>query len=325
MNESKSRSKASAGVVVLCLLAAILVALGITALLYFWGASQTKAASEKEGSAERASNVTVFTSAEIVDASAPAPAPAPGPGGTTTGGEGYHYHDIIAQEDGLLVAHIQGKRWKGLIAVIDDPSRITVGTCGTFGGYGKTVLQMAENAGATLAINGGEFSDPGGNGTGGEPLGVVLQEGEILCGGAGYTVGADFDGKLYAGWYSASYCRDIGMRWALSYGPTLIMDGKIQSVDNALSEPRTAVGQRADGSIIFVCIAGRQPAALGVTNLQMAYIMQDYGCINAGNLDGGASSYMVYGGEYLNIPNTSGVPRGVPTCILVMPKEGGEG
>ena len=86
-------------------------------------------------------------------------------------------------------------------------------------------------------------------------------------------------------------------------------------------EPRTAVGQRADGAVIFVVLQGRQPAVRGVSRQQLAEIMVEYGAVNAGNLDGGASSDMYFNGEYVNVCNTSGGPRGIPTAVVVMPAQ----
>ena len=146
--------------------------------------------------------------------------------------------------------------------------------------------------------------------------------------GGGSTVGMDYDGKLHAGEFSGNDCRDMGLYWAVAYGPTLIENGTVRSgLDNSQAEPRTAVGQRADGSVVLLNIQGRQASALGVTCRQLAYIMADLGCVDAGNLDGGASSDMYYRGETLNIANTSGGPRPIPTAVLVGPvrTEEGEG
>ena len=49
--------------------------------------------------------------------------------------------------------------------------------------------------------------------------------------------------------------------------------------------------------------------------------MVEYGAVNAGNLDGGASSDMYFRGEYVNVCNTSGGPRGIPTAVVVMPAQ----
>ena len=106
----------------------------------------------------------------------------------------------------------------------------------------------------------------------------------------------------------------------MSYGPTLIQEGKISKrLDTSMGEPRTAIGQREDGAVVIVVLQGRQLQALGVTCKELAYIMQGYGCVNASNLDGGASSDIYFQGKYLNVCNTSGGPRPIPTAILVMP------
>lgn len=67
------------------------------------------------------------------------------------------------------------------------------------------------------------------------------------------------------------------------------------------------------------CAAGTPAAVLGVSRQQLAEIMVEYGAVNAGNLDGGASSDMYFNGEYVNVCNTSGGPRGIPTAVVVMP------
>ena len=58
--------------------------------------------------------------------------------------------------------------------------------------------------------------------------------------------------------------------------------------------PRTAIGQRADGAVIFVCIDGRQAGSPGGTYKDATDIMIEYGAVNACNLDGGSSSIMMY-------------------------------
>jgi len=47
--------------------------------------------------------------------------------------------------------------------------------------------------------------------------------------------------------------------------------------------------------------------------------MAGFGAVNASNLDGGASSDLYYNGSYLNVRNSSGSPRPIPTAVLVMP------
>lgn len=233
------------------------------------------------------------------------------------------YGEIVAQEEGLTIYRLQGKRYKGLLAEITQPERLTVGVSGVFyeDAVGKQVGEIGDSYGAILTVNGGAFYDPDGNGLGGCPTGNVIVDGDVLWSGYEDTIGMDANGKLYCGLYNISDCQERGLVWALSYTPTLVIDGQVQSVRTDLEEPRTAVGQREDGAILILCLQGRQPSALGLTEQDLAQLMLDLGCVNAGNLDGGASSYMVYHGEYINIANTGGNPRPIPTVLMFMPKE----
>ena len=63
---------------------------------------------------------------------------------------------------------------------------------------------------------------------------------------------------------------------------------------NSGLNPRTAIGQRKDGAVIFVCIDGRQASSMGGTYGDIIDIMVEYGAYNACNMDGGSSSVMMY-------------------------------
>ena len=232
---------------------------------------------------------------------------------------------ILGREEGLTVARIQGKRFLGYIAVVEDPMRLYVATLPYYseGSGGRTVKQMADDTGAVLGINGGGFKDDNGMGSGGIPMGNLVADGEMRWPGGGPTVAMDRDGKLFVGEIGGDGCRERDFLWAMAYGPILIEDGVIRpNLESYYQEPRTAVGQRADGTVVLLNIQGRQASALGVTCQELAEILLDLGCINAGNLDGGASSDMYYRGEYVNICNTSGGPRPLPSALMVAPVEG---
>lgn len=62
--------------------------------------------------------------------------------------------------------------------------------------------------------------------------------------------------------------------------------------------PRTAIGQRKDGAVIFVCIDGRQPSSKGGEYADIIDIMVEYGAVNACNMDGGSSTVMMYRDTY---------------------------
>lgn len=56
-------------------------------------------------------------------------------------------------------------------------------------------------------------------------------------------------------------------------------------------EPRTAVGIKADGSVVLFVGDGRQyPKSSGLTIYELAKMMKSFGCVTAMNLDGGGSS-----------------------------------
>ena len=326
MANKKKKKRLGAGAVTLSVLFTLILAAGAVYGLLAWGGSRPAPADLGEAAAAADKTVALYVPGESTEGQAPEPAAAVLP--ETARSEEYGYDEILYDQDGLLVAKVKGKRYVGYIAVIDDPMRITLGKCPYFGeaAYGRRVDQMADEAGAILAVNGGGFSDPGGDGRGGMPTGNVIYQGKMLMGYWSPTVGIDSQGKLYAGEYDGNTCLKLGLQWAVSYGPTLIQEGKIvKKLDTYMGEPRTAIGQREDNSIVLLALQGRQLQALGVTCKELAQIMQGYGCINASNLDGGASSDMYFQGKYLNVCNTSGGPRPIPTAILVMPPAQKEG
>ena len=320
----KGRVRASA--VVLSLVLTLALSVGAVYGLYFYGSHRAAPAALRDAPGEAARVASVYTPPGVVENPAPAGVSAPVPTQESSAEE-YGFDEIVYNEDGLLVAKVLGKRYVGYIAIVDDPMRLTLGKCPYFGeaAYGRDVKQMADEAGAILAVNGGGFSDPGGAGRGGMPTGNVIYEGKMLMGYWSPTVGMDAKGKLHVGEFAGDTCLQLGLQWAVSYGPTLIVDGQIRGgLYDTSQEPRTAVGQRADGKIVILALQGRQLQALGVTCRELAAIMQGYGCVDAGNLDGGASSDMYFQGRYLNVCNTSGGPRPIPTTVLVMPARTGE-
>lgn len=316
--DGKRKTTGALGVV-LALALTVVVAGGAAYGAYAAASAQPGPAGETAAAAAHDTTLSVFAAPAVQTGEAPSPAPIPSEDAAENG---YNYKEVHYDEDGLLVARIVGKRWSGYIAVIDDPMRVQVSVCPVFSPdmRGYSVAEHAENSGAVLAINGGGFEDPGGAGKGAMPIGNVVANGELLWGGYSSTVGMDGSGQLHVGEFYGGQCVEMGLQWALAYGPTLVENGEIRpGLDALYVEPRTAVGQRADGAVIFVVLQGRQPAVLGVSRQQLAEIMVEYGAVNAGNLDGGASSDMYFNGEYVNVCNTSGGPRGIPTAVVVMP------
>ena len=118
---------------------------------------------------------------------------------------------------------------------------------------------------------------------------------------------------------------ELGIRDGCEFGPVLIMNGEVNDVaynSNSGFNPRTAIGQRADGAVIFVCIDGRQAGSLGGTYADIINIMQEYGAVNACNMDGGSSSVMMYRDTYGKLGQASqeAVFVNVPSLIQSKPR-----
>ena len=112
---------------------------------------------------------------------------------------------------------------------------------------------------------------------------------------------------------------------AIGGGPVLVRDGVPVYRSNeaftisqlAPRGPRTAVGQRADGGIVFVTTDGRQPGlSVGMTNFELAQTLVRYGVVRGMALDGGGSSTMAFEGTVLNSPS-DGRERAVSTALML--------
>ena len=227
---------------------------------------------------------------------------------------------------GIEIFDVKGATFYGKIMVIADPTRVFVGIPKNGFGTGKsgmTVHAMIDHYDAIAGTNAGGFYDPNGNGTGGMPDGIVIYEGKLLWGNKGsyYSLaGIDKDGLLHVGKMTGQAALDKGVQYAASYGPALIVNGTPQNEKRALGgglNPRTAIGQRADGAILLLVVNGRSVDSLGATLDDLVEVFLEYGAVNATNLDGGSSSLMIYEGE--NITHSAYVygERVVATSILV--------
>lgn len=231
--------------------------------------------------------------------------------------------------DGIEIVDITGSTYNGKLMIISDPKRVFVGVPDSYGenSYGLTVAAMIKKYDCVAGTNAGGFHDPNGKGTGGIPDGIVIYEGELLWGdlNGGYNLaGLDRNGILHVGYMTAQHALDIGVQYAASYGPALVINGKSAGGKWGLGgglNPRTAIGQRTDGAILLLVINGRSVESLGATLDDLASIMLTYGAVNATNLDGGSSSLMIMNGEYLTTSAYLFGERVVATTILVKKDE----
>ena len=215
------------------------------------------------------------------------------------------------------IIEIEGKGYSGYLAVIYDPSRIRTIYTKKLGTSGQYLTQMAKDNDALIAINGGGFEDPNFNSNGANPLGITISNGKVVTSksykGSGGLIGFTEDDKLVLGKMTVNQAKEMKVRDAVTFGPFLIVNGKSSEVlgnGGWGTAPRTAIGQRKDGIVLFLVIDGRTVTKPGADMNDLIEIMENYGAYNAANLDGGTSSAMVVNGEIINDPiDSSGAHR----------------
>ncbi|MDR6554028.1 phosphodiester glycosidase family protein [Paenibacillus qinlingensis] len=224
----------------------------------------------------------------------------------------------------VKVEDISGTLWKGKRMYVYDPRSIRVVVPSKVG-EGERITAMVQRTGAVAGVNGGGFNDPDGLGNGFAPIGAIMSGGEIL-----YTdqegsnpqqiVGFTKEGTLIIGKYTINALLELGVTEAVSFYPRVIANGKplITSGDGGWGRaPRTAVGQKADGTVIFIVIDGRQTSSVGATLKEVQDLFLEDDVINAGFLDGGASSEMVYNNALITKPSSRYGERRLPSAFLV--------
>lgn len=223
----------------------------------------------------------------------------------------------------IELVDLRGSTYKGKLLLVHDPSRVQIASIDSFGGVGITLSAFLEKYNAIACTNAGGFEDEDGKGKGGIPDGVVIRDGQIVYGSAGssYTdvVGFDADNVLHVGNMSGQQALDEGIVNGTSFalGPILIKDGVRQSGFNSGINPRTAIGQTSDGTVILIAIEGRMVDSLGATFEDLCDILEGYGAVNAANLDGGSSSGMYYEGERITRSSSVIGDRPLPTAVIV--------
>lgn len=225
--------------------------------------------------------------------------------------------------DGMQLVDINGPTFKGKMLIIPDASRVKFASIDSFGGVGITLSTFLEKYNAIACTNAGGFEDENGKGKGGIPDGIVVRDGQIVYGSAGgrYPGFAGFDGNniLHVGNMSGQEILNAGVvnGTSFSLGPTLIKDGVRQHDFVSGINPRTCIGQTADGTVLLIAVEGRMADSLGATFDDMADILEEYGAINAANLDGGSSSGMYLHGERITRSCSVVGDRPLPTAIVV--------
>lgn len=254
----------------------------------------------------------------------------------------------IDEIDEIGLIPITGRTFEAKLLVVRDPSRIVLAssypwTPAELGKSGNTIEEYCNTSNAVAAFNAGEFETPGGPNWPGRPVGVVVSGGEILFNepAAGDVMIGFNDNHILVTKEVGSmtpeqfetYVEEHHIIDAVSFKDIndgdnnhftkLIENGNAIDLNNrgVGANPRTAIGQCADGTVLILVTDGRGMAGhLGATGQDLINIFLEYGAVNAANLDGGSSSALYYEGEYQitssYLPNAD-ESRKLPTAFVV--------
>lgn len=231
--------------------------------------------------------------------------------------------DDKIDKDGIELKEVSGSTYYAKMIIVNDPSRVKLASIydGSWKEYGVTLDKLVNDANAFAGVNGGLYFSSGNKG--GKPMGLVVKDGNIEYNNPSgirgmYLIGfneenllkiIDLDGKNKD--QVEKVIKDEKIRDAVAFQEEasdannhfvkLIINGEKREVKGGGSgaNPRTAIGQRKDGSVILLVTDGRGANGhLGATASDLIELMAEYGAVNAANIDGGSSSSMFYDGKY---------------------------
>lgn len=247
-------------------------------------------------------------------------------------GQTYTSTDVVSKTDAnqegadeaeeIEIVEIAGRTFYATMMIVHDPSRVSLATIYPWKEYGVPLDTLVEDNDAIAGINGGIYNSY--NHAGGSPMGVVVSNGEIQMNRPQelpglVLIGLTEDNILVMIDLSDKTEKEVEklvaeqkIRDAVCFQEEssdknnhfvqLMVNGKERELNGMGSglNPRTAIGQRADGALLLLVTDGRGTSGhLGASASDLIGIMSEYGAVNAANLDGGSSSCMYYEGEYL--------------------------
>lgn len=150
-------------------------------------------------------------------------------------------------------------------------------------------MQTRRGENVVGAINAGGYDM-----SNGRPSGAFVMNGVAINRATATTFWVDMDGKAHI--TDAQTCNDAldagNVREAVAGFGDIFENGHARSgLDNTTRASRTAIGIKADGTVVMLMVDGRQaPYSVGMTMAEVAASMEALGCEEAVNLDGGGSS-----------------------------------
>lgn len=209
-------------------------------------------------------------------------------------------------EQSLLLLRVEGKNYRGVLAVAKDPARLRLANAENLGTQGQLVGEIGEANGAVLAMtaSGVPETDEGEG---------ALAAGYAMSSGVGY--GEHFTYPVESGYCRAELSNDnvlsvvstqdaVGKtcRDAVETVPTLILDGQKQDLSGWTERSaRTCLGQSGRLEMLLLAIEGRntQDALYGATLSECVEILSRHSAQQAVNLSGGNRAMLWYDGHYV--------------------------
>lgn len=184
--------------------------------------------------------------------------------------------------------------------------------------YTEDAAELANRKGAIGAINGDYYCAGS--------LNVVVRNGEMYRDTVDpfesmLALYRDGTMEVYEnGEFTVAELIERGVWQTWSFGPQLLTeDGQAISKFNLVDpgvNPRTVIGMAEPGHYIFLAVDGRQPGySEGMGHEELSQLCFQLGMTVAYNLDGGDTTKMIFGGQYVNSPSGD---REIPDIIYVV-------
>ena len=165
-------------------------------------------------------------------------------------------------------------------------------------GRNWTMMETTHQAGAMQNRRGtnvvGAINAGGYDMSSGRPSGAFTMNGTQINAATGTTFWIDASGNAHitnAQECNAAYAAGNVREAIASFGDIFEDDHARPGLDNSTRASRTAIGIKADGTVVMFMVDGRQaPYSVGMTMAEVAAAMEELGCVQAINLDGGGSS-----------------------------------
>ena len=226
-----------------------------------------------------------------------------------------HGDQVLALDasNGVLLVRINLGSSRGIMAICKDTSRLSLRAASTLPATGQTAGNICDANNGILSITGSAFLDDG-TSNGGQISGLAVcngvEMGSRLGGYGDKRLELRNDNRMYI--VDSASAVDSDTRDACEFRPALIVDGENVAGNSTWNSPnpRAVLGQSAKLETMMVVVEGRLLDSPGCGVEDIADKLEEYGCVQALNLDGGTSAIMYYKGEYVTRCSNTALPGG---------------